>query len=119
MRSGVNTFPASRNSWSASSASRASRSEPQTVGVGYQGLERVLLPLKSDASGFVGTTAVNLRLKAYRIALKREDLGLAGWDDVIASTEVWVSKEQSVVDASREVDVSQVQTSSGLCHCAK
>lgn len=90
-------------------------SEPQMVGVGYQGLERVLLPLKSDASGFVGTAAVNLRLKAYRIALKREDLGLAGWDDVIASTEVWVSKEQSVVEASREVDVSQVQTSSGLC----
>ena len=89
-------------------------SEPQTVGVGYQGLDRVLIPLKSDASGFVGTTAVNLRLKAFKIALKREGAGLAGWDDVIASIEVWVSKEQSVVDAGREVAVSQVQTSSGL-----
>ena len=88
-------------------------SEPQTVGVGYQGLERVLIPLDSDTSGFIGTKAANLRIKAFKIALKCDGLGLAGWDDVIASIEVWVSKEQTVVDVSLKVAVSQVQTSSG------
>lgn len=90
-------------------------SEPQTVGVGYQGLERVLIPLVADESGFIGTMDANLRLKAFKIALKQGDSDMSGWDDVIASIEVWVSKEQTVVDVSREVRISQVQTSSGLC----
>lgn len=87
--------------------------DPTTVGVGYQGHGRIEMPLIGDADGFSGTSAATLSLKGYRISLSLPTWNSSAWNDVISSVEVWISREQQVVDTSRQTAMSQVQTSSG------
>lgn len=88
-------------------------SEPITIGVGYQGYERVELPLTGDETGFTGTSSATLSIKGYRIGLQKPTWDSSAWSDVIAAVEVWISREQEVVDATGGITVSQVQTTSG------
>ena len=85
---------------------------PATVGVGYQGYDRLSVPLRFDATqGFVGTSDVSMRVKGYRISVDAERIA-SHWSDVIAQVEVWVSREQEVVMVGALPAMSQTQSGS-------
>lgn len=86
-------------------------SAPKTVALpdtGYQGFERILLPLAGNSTdGFTGTSSTAITADCYRIAIEVGDWQTGAWESVIRGVEVWITSPQSVVNSAVLPSLSQ------------